>query len=142
MALVDGVAYWANITTPNVRFKPVYSINLVVDQEIAKDFKMRGFRVKQMNEGPALVIKRNAQTANGKENPPPKLVDEDRTPVDITVGNGSKVRVQYREWETTNAYGDFKGLDLQAVQILDLVEHGIPDGNEFVTEETGLEDEL
>ena len=142
MALVDGVAYWASITTPNVKFKPVYTVNLVVDQETAKDFKMRGFKVKQMDEGPALVIKRNVTTANGKENLAPKLVDEDRNPVDITVGNGSKVRVQYREWETSNGYGDFKGLDLQAVQILDLVEHGIPDGNEFVTEETGLEDEL
>jgi hypothetical protein len=141
MALVDGVAYWASITTPNVKFKPVYTINLVVDQEVAKDFKMRGFKVKQMDEGPALIIRRNANTASGKDNPAPKLVDENRNPVDVTVGNGSKVRVQYREWETSNSYGDFKGLDLQAVQILKLAQQGIPDGHEFCTEET-LEDEL
>lgn len=34
MALVSGTAYWASITTPNTRFDPVYSIDLVVDEKL------------------------------------------------------------------------------------------------------------
>ena len=57
------------------------------------------------------------------------------------VGNGSRVKVQYHEWETSNQFGDFKGLDFQAMQVLDLIpygdrssdgeELGIDDGDEF-----------
>ena len=57
------------------------------------------------------------------------------------VGNGSEVKVQYKEWETTNKYGTFKGLDFQALQVLKLVEMGAPDGAEFDAE-TSVEDEL
>ena len=32
MALVEGVAYWASVTTPNTTYQPVYTVNLVVDE--------------------------------------------------------------------------------------------------------------
>ena len=48
---------------------------------------------------------------------------------------GSTVRVQYNEWETTNKYGTFKGLDFQAMQVLDLVSVGSVDGSEFDVED-------
>ena len=41
MALVEGVAYWASVTTPNTTFQPVYTVNLVVDDEVANDFRSR-----------------------------------------------------------------------------------------------------
>ena len=71
------------------------------------------------------------------------MVNHDREPVDILVGNGSRVRVQYHEWETTNNYGNFKGLDFQAMQILDLVPYGDRslDGDELGIKEE-LEDEF
>ena len=56
--------------------------------------------------------------------------------------NGSVVKVQYNEWETTNKFGSFKGLDFQAMQVLDLVEVGSPDGSEFESEADEMEDEL
>ena len=55
--IVEGTAYWASIKTPNTTFEPVYTVNLVVDQETADSFAGRGHTVKQMDEGPALVIK-------------------------------------------------------------------------------------
>ena len=64
-------------------------------------------------------------------NATPKLIDSNKEPLDVAVGNGSKVRVQYREWETSNQFGDFKGLDLQAVQVTELVEYTGADGNEL-----------
>jgi hypothetical protein len=143
MAVIQGKAYWASITTPNTKFEPVFSINLLVDEDIAQSFASKGYGIKQMQEGPALVIKRKVAQKNGKLNKVPKLLDSNNEELDVLVGNGSEVKVQYREWETTNHYGSFKGLDLQAVQVLDLVPYGgggdSADGAEFGYEEEETE---
>ena len=124
MAVIEGTAYWNNITTPNTKFEPVYQTNLIVPDDVAAKFKADGYSVKEMNEGQALVIRRKVAKKGGGTNPAPKLIDQDLQPLDAQVGNGSRVRVQYRPWETTNSYGTFKGLDLQCVQVLELVEYG------------------
>ena len=131
MALVEGVAYWASVTTPNTTFQPVYTVNLVVDEEVANDFRSRGFTVKDMEEGPALLIKRKVNGPNGMVRSAPKLLDKHKQPLNVAVGNGSKVKVQYKEWETTWNGTQYKGLDFQAMQVLDLVEYASPDGAEF-----------
>ena len=51
-------------------------------------------------------------------------IDINQQPLDVLVGNGSDVKVQYREWETTNNFGNFKGLDFQAMQVINLVPYG------------------
>ena len=73
MALVEGVAYWASVTTPNTTYQPVYTVNLVVADDVAKDFQSRGFTVKDMEEGPALLIKRKVNGPNGMVRSAPKL---------------------------------------------------------------------
>ena len=65
--IVEGTAYWASIKTPNTTFEPVYTVNLVVDQDTADDFAGRGHKVKQMDEGPALIIKRKVNGPNGND---------------------------------------------------------------------------
>ena len=135
MALVEGVAYWASVTTPNTTYTPVYTVNLVVDEEIANDFRSRGFTVKDMEEGPALLIKRKVNGPNGMIRSAPKLLDKHKQPLNVAVGNGSKVKVQYKEWESTWNGTVYKGLDLQAMQVLDLVEYASPDGAEFDVED-------
>ena len=141
MAILEGTAYWASVTTPNTTFEPTYSVNLVVDEATAADFKARGFSIKEMDEGPSIVIKRKVDGKDGTVRSAPRLVDQYKNPLDAKVGNGSVVKVQYNEWETTNKYGSFKGLDFQAMQVLDLVEVGSPDGAEFEAE-ANIEDEL
>ena len=141
MALVEGNAYWASVTTPNTKFEPVYTVNLVVDDKTAKDFAAKGHKIKQLDEGPSIVIKRKVTDKSCKARPAPKLVDSDKQPFNEMVGNGSRVKVQYHEWETSNQFGDFKGLDFQAMQVIELVpygersddgeELGIDDGDEF-----------
>lgn len=135
MALVEGVAYWASVTTPNTTYQPVYTVNLVVDEEVANDFRSRGFTVKDMEEGPALLIKRKVNGPNGMIRSAPKLLDKHKQPMNVAVGNGSKVKVQYKEWETTWNGTQYKGLDFQAMQVLDLVEYASPDGAEFDIED-------
>jgi len=142
MAILEGTAYWASVTTPNTTFEPTYSVNLVVDEATAADFKARGFSIKEMDEGPSIVIKRKVDGKDGTVRSAPRLVDQYKNPLDAKVGNGSVVKVQYNEWETTNKYGNFKGLDFQAMQVLDLVEVGSPDGSEFEAAESDMEDEL
>jgi hypothetical protein len=142
MAILEGTAYWASVTTPNTTFQPTYSVNLVVDEATAADFKARGFSIKEMDEGPSIVIKRKVDGKDGAVRSAPRLVDQYKNPLDAKVGNGSVVKVQYNEWETTNKYGSFKGLDFQAMQVLDLVEVGSPDGAEFEAAESDMEDEL
>jgi hypothetical protein len=144
MAIQEGTAYWASVTTPNTNFEPVYTVDLVVSDDVANDFESRGFRVKTLTVqdevvGRALNIKRKVNGPNGMVRKAPALVDQNKVPLDVAVGNGSRVKVQYNEWETSNKYGDFKGLDFQAMQVLELVSYKSGDGDEFEAVEGGEE---
>ena len=134
MAILEGTAYWASITTPNTTFEPVYTVNLVVDDETANDFASRGHKVKQMDEGPALIIKRKVNGPNGMVRPAPRLMNTDKQEVTTAVGNGSKINVQYNEYSGEGKFGPYQGLDLQAVMITDLVPYKNGDGDEFLSD--------
>ena len=132
--IIDGTVYWASIKTPNTTFEPVFTVNLVVSQDVADDFASKGHTVKQMDEGPALIIKRKVNGPNGMVRNAPRLLDQNKQDVNLAVGNGSKVRVQCNEYEWEYAGKEGKSLDLQAVQIIDLVEYKAEDGSEFFDE--------
>jgi hypothetical protein len=141
MAVLEGKAYWASVTTPNTTFEPVYTVDLVVENDVANSFEARGFKIKdlsvkdenggQTSVGRALTIKRKVNGPNGMVRNAPKLFDKEKNTMDDVVGNGSHVKVQYNEWETDNKYGQFKGLDFQAMQVLDLVALKTQDGAEL-----------
>jgi|TARA_R110002050_G_scaffold38780_4_gene95492 hypothetical protein len=141
MAVLEGKAYWASVTSPNTTFEPVYTVDLVVDNEVANDFEARGFKIKDLSVkdenggatsvGRALTIKRKVNGPNGMVRNAPKLFDKEKNTMDDVVGNGSHVKVQYNEWETDNKYGQFKGLDFQAMQVIDLVALKTQDGAEL-----------
>ena len=142
MAVLEGTAYWGFVTTPNTKYDPCYSVNLVVDNETAQEFEDKGFTVKQMNEGPAIIIKRKVNGPNGMIRKAPVLMDRRKQEVDVNVGNGSRVKVQYREWDSVWNGRTFKGLDFVKMQILDLVEYNDPDADEFEIEDEEEEVEL
>ena len=131
MAILEGTAYWASITTPNTTFEPVYTVNLVVDDETANEFASRGHKVKQMDEGPAVIIKRKVNGPNGMVRNAPRLIDQNKQDINLAVGNGSQVRVQCSEYEWEYAGKSGKSLDLQAVQVIELIEYKAEDGSEF-----------
>ena len=131
MAILEGQCEWAAVRVPNTTFTPEYQITMILDDKTADDFVGRGFRVKDVDGVKKIMFKRKVERKDGTPNAVPKLLNASKEPLDISVGNGSKVRVQYREWETTNQFGDFKGLDLQAVQVLDLIEYTGSDGSEL-----------
>ena len=144
MAIIEGRAYWASITVPNTKFKPVYTINVLVDDKTFKEFKDKKCSVKELDEGKSVVFRRQVTDKNGNSRPVPKLIDKDKKPMTERVGNGSLVKVQYREypWEYSGRSGT--GLDLQAVQVLELVEAEqiAADGSELGLEEETVEMEL
>lgn len=139
MAILEGLCEWAAVKNPNTNFTPEYQITMILDEKTADDFANRGFRVKDVDGVKKIMFKRKVERKDGTPNAVPKLLDSNKNPLDISVGNGSKVRVQYREWETSNQFGDFKGLDLQAVQVLDLVEYTGSDGSELESIDDDLE---
>ena len=132
--IIDGTAYWASIKTPNTTFEPMYTVNLVVDEATANDFASRGHTIKQMDEGSAVVVKRKVNGPNGMVRSAPRLLDQNKQEVNLAVGNGSKVRVQCNEYAWEYAGKSGKSLDLQAVQIVDLIEYKAEDGSEFFDE--------
>lgn len=132
--IIDGTAYWASIKTPNTTFEPVFTVNLVVSQDVADDFASKGHTVKQMDEGPALIIKRKVNGPNGMVRNAPRLLDQNKQDVNLAVGNGSKVRVQFNEYSGEGKFGPYQGLDLQAVQVTDLVEYKSADGEELLSD--------
>ena len=127
----EGIAYWASITTPNTRFEPKYTIDLVIDDGIADQLRADGITVKDKDEGATITIKRLVNGTNGMIRRAPKLMDKNKNELDCLVGNGSKVKVQEKPWAVERNGQTFKGLELQAVQVLDLVQFSSGDGDEF-----------
>ncbi len=137
MAVIKGKAKWASITSPNTRYDPVYTINLIVGHEIAKTFKEQGYFVKQEPEGPAVIIQRKVNGPKGLIRPAPKLYDKDNNEIKDPVNNGSYVAVQYNAYSGQSEHGPYQGLDLQAVKVLKSVDFQAKDqitsdGNELL----------
>ena len=134
MAILEGSVKWASITTPNTKFEPVYTIDLIVDEQTANDFASRGHQLKQQDECPTSVINRKVHAPNGITRPAPRFLDKYKQELNVALGNGSKVRVQYNEYSGEGKYGPYIGLDLQAVQVVDLVEYKNADGAELLAD--------
>ena len=145
MATQEGLAYWASVTKANVKYEPVFTVDLLVDDKIADDFEAKGFTTKTLKSkegeviGRALKIRRKVNGPGGMIRKAPTLVDRNKVPIDVDVGNGSRVIVQFSDWNKTNQYGSFKGLDFQGMQVLDLISYSSGDGDEFEALEGGEE---
>ena len=133
---VKRKAMWANITTPNTRFKPhKYGLTVLTDDETAT--KLEGIGLSQVRtrageskyEEPAFTFSRRATRNDGTANAAPKLVDTDGNDLDVSVGNGSEVIVKIKPYK--NDYGQFA--ELMAVKVENLVEYveGDTDNEEF-----------
>ena len=138
--VLEGIAYWASVKSPNTTFEPTYTVNLVVSSEDADRLRSEGIKVVDKEEGPRVVIKRKVNGPNGMIRRAPKLIDRQREEVDYQVGNGSKVKVQYKPWESTRNGTVYRGLDFQAMQVIELVTYS-GDGDEFdIEDEEELEE--
>ena len=139
--LLNGKAMWARITSVGqTKYPPAkYSVDLVLEDGLASELKEQGFNVREDKEySPFITIKRDERRKDGSPNPVPKLVDADKNPLDVNVGNGSDITVQCRPYDGTFGDRSGKGLDLQAVQVNNLIEY---EGTSFDGEELGIDNE-
>jgi len=133
---VTGRAYYANVVTPNTTFDSKWEVSLVLDDDTLAEFENRGHPIKEKDFGRFIHFKRNVDRKGGGQNTRPLLVDENRKRVDTlpNIGNGSTVKIQYKEYAWNYQGKAGKGRDLRAIQLIDLVEYNEPDG-------TGMYDE-
>ena len=129
--VVEGIANWASITQPNTRFEPKYCIDVVLDDDKAQELKDEGYTIKEKADGPTITINRKVNGPNGRIRAAPALMDAQKNTLDCLIGNGSKVKVQARPWEMNRNGQDFKGFELEAVQVLELVSYAQGAGDEF-----------
>ena len=128
MAIIEGTAYWASLTRPNEKFEPMWRIDLAVDDKSANELKEQGISLGETTIDEKTInnivrFKRKCSKANGDKNTQPQLVDSSKNPLDKIVGNGSKVKVMYKPYEWNFKGKKGMGLDLQAVQVIDLIEY-------------------
>jgi len=128
MAIVEGIAYWASITRPNEKFEPMWRVDVALSDKDAEEFKSKGVNLKESviedkTVSNLVTFKRKVSKANGDRNSQPTLVDAEKKPLDKIVGNGSKVKVMYKSYDWNYKGKTGTGLDLQAVQVVDLIEY-------------------
>ncbi len=134
---VTGRAYYTNVTTPNTTFDSKWEVSLVLDDETLADFENRGHPVKEKDFGRFIHFKRTVDRKGGGQNARPILVAENRKRVDSlpNIGNGSTVKIQYKEYAWNYQGKAGKGRDLRALQLIELVEYNEPDGTGMYDDE-------
>ena len=128
---LQGKAMWASVQTPNTTFDPVYQIDLIIDPKDVPTVKKLGLSVKKTEDGDVVRFRRAQFRKDGSENRRPVVVDKNNLPLTDLIGNGSLVNVQFSTFEWNNKFGSGISSDLQGVQVLELIEFGAKDGDEF-----------
>mgnify|MGYP005815573627 CR=1 FL=1 len=130
-SVVEGIAYYPYILVPNDRFQPAfYEVSLAVSDETFDQFKSRGYvschaaGERNFTPDPVIVFKKFAFNKNGTANVHPRLVDADGNDLDVNVGNGSKINIQWKHVEYKGKGKDVvKRAELVAAQVVELVEY-------------------
>lgn len=138
---VKGIAYWAAVQQPNTRFTPVWCVDLVFDDAVAKELTKLGLKPKKHEEGYVYKFKRNVRKSNGEENKKPVVRDINNNDFNGLIGNGSEVIVQFNPYEWENNFGKGISADFQGIQVLNLIPYGGEDGDEFESESKQSDDE-
>jgi len=144
-SVVEGIAFYPHLLIANERFKPAfYEVSLAVSDETFDQFKSRGYVScfpagdRDFTPDPVISFRKFAYNKNGTANPPPKLIDLEGNPVDVSIGNGSKMKIQ---WKHSEYKGGEKGIVkrpmLVAAQLVELVEYNGESGAAF--EDAALE---
>ncbi len=146
MRMIDGIpqvltgeAYYPHVKVPVPNYQQTangYEINLAVSDEVFQQFKDAGFNVglkeagrSKYTEDPVVHFYQWEVNGKGEKNAVPKLVDSEKNEIDVQIGNGSKVAIQWR----AAVYGpnkQYKRAILEAVQVLELQEYGSSMGSE------------
>ena len=137
--------FWASLDQPNRKFAEphFYQLTALPDEKTLAEFVSRGHRVKKIdydgqgNMVDGLVFKQYEKRPDGSLNAPIRVVDINKNPFDMAVGNRSVCNIQYEERSIDNKYGKFQWNLLKAVQVLEHKPHQSSTEDEFDVEGGG-----
>ena len=120
------------------KYKPCWKVD-VYPIDAVEEAKLESLGIKKHEDDDGNTyyrVKRNETKNDGVKNTAPVVRDKSNQPFNGNVGNGSVCKVQYTPFD----YDGDTYLFFQGIQVLELVEFGVKDGDEF-GDETG-EDEF
>ena len=95
MAIVEGVAMWASVTTPNTTYTPsTRSTSLLMRALLMTS--VHGASLSRTWTRASTCDQAQSERQERASELSPKLLDRNKEPLNVSVGNGSKVRVQYK----------------------------------------------
>ncbi len=151
MILTNCKVNWCCILKPNEKFTPRWEVEVELskenlkkisleykkEQEQAEITSIKKLKIKKTDKGiDCIRIGRKTVNAKGEENKRPVLkgtqkIEGELEDLNCFVGNGSVCNVQYDFYVWDNEFGKGVQIDFKGIQVLDLVEYGVQDGDEF-----------
>ena len=136
--ILNGKAYWTQVIEPNTTFEPVWSLDLLLTPETLAIIKKEGLNVKNKGDerGDFVSLKRKVLKKDGSKKEAPTVTDSKLNPWNgnTLIGNGSEVNVKIQCFDYTYAGKAGRSADLQAVQVVKLVEYQRADNGFGVVE--------
>ena len=115
---------WAHLQTPDTMYKPMFSVECILEPADAAVLTELGMNVKDSEDGPFIKAKTYVTTQAGKKNRPPRIVGKNpKEPFTDEVGNNSVCNViiwaKYRKVKGEIHLPAY----LDAVQVIEHVEY-------------------
>lgn len=132
MYKLTGKVKWAHVQSPNTKFEPVYSIDLIMENNAMADMLSRkGFNVKEYKDEHGtptgeryLQVKRKTKKKSGDDAGAPKVTDEFGAEFNQLIGNGSMCTVGFGGIEWNSSFGSGTAAYLNEVVVLEHVPYG------------------
>jgi len=122
---ITGKCKWAKVQSPDTQYTPCWSIDMILETDVAQELEKLGIPVKTDKDGDMIIkVKRNVTAKSGKPNDPPEVVDSAGNPFSSMIGNGSTVTVGMAVFDWTHAGKTGVTCFLNKVTVVDLVEFG------------------
>lgn len=131
--MLKGKASWAYLTKANEKWEqPRYEITLDVDANTYNAFDEEvDFGATYAKGKYTIKLNCPAKKADGTDAPKPLFVDQNASPTNVLLGNGSEVYVKYRTFKYTRGRSEGKTRAyLEGVQIVNLVPYEAEDNED------------
>ena len=150
MAVLRNVTVqWASVQAPDTQYDPKWTVEALLSEDEAdalvaesKKYHEKGITIKNKDGQLSYRFERKVDRADGNgENKAPAVKSTDPgpdgKPQDFggLIGNGSTCNINYSFFKWDNKYGSGVKSDFKGIQVVDLVEYGRPDGDEFEAED-------
>ena len=123
---ISGKCHYASITEPNVKFDPVWSIQVEVNDDNRATIEAANLPIANKGDerGDFVTIKRKVMRKDGTERQAPIVKDSQNNLWDgKKIANGSVVNVKAIPYDWNYAGKSGVSADLAAVQVVDFIEY-------------------